>query len=285
MQLNLKKDIIFLDFETTGLSVADSKIIQIGTLKVFADGRPNETKVRLVNPGIPIPEKIQQITRITDEMVKNQPTFEKIAKKFLEYIGDCDIAGFNSIVYDIPLLKQELYRVGLDLDMTVRHHIDVKRIYHRFEARKLSDAYFFYCNEKMTDAHDSGADVTATYKVLEAMLDRYENQNLEENSEIIVNPIINDVAALAEFTKTIGAIDLAKKFILDENNVPIFNFGKYNRLPVAEVLTKDKSYYDWIMTGVDKEDKPSFTQDTRVHLEKIMTNYRKAQAEKAESAK
>lgn len=269
MKLNLEKDLAIVDLETTGLSVTKDRIVQIAILKVFADGRPNELKVKLINPEIPISKEASEITGITDEMVKNEPTFKKLAKGVKDFLSNCDLCGFNSNRFDFPLLFEEFNRAGIDFDISSTKFIDVKRIFHNMEQRTLSAAKMFYCGTKMENAHDAGADVTATFEVLEAMLDKYKDVDYENKSgEIIKNPIQNNIESLYEFTKDTGSVDFSGTMRYDENNVPVFNFGKYQGKSVGEMLSKDKKYYDWIMNIGE------FTNDTRKMIKKIVEEYK-----------
>ncbi len=269
MRLNLEKNLAIVDLETTGLSITKDKIIQIAILKVFADGRPNELKVKMINPEIPISKEATEITGITDEMVKNEPTFKQLAKGIKNFLTDCDLCGFNSNRFDFPLLLEEFNRSEVDFDISDTKFVDVKRIFHNMEQRTLGAGLQFYCNKKMENAHDAGADVTATLEVLEAMLDRYKDVDYKNKSgEIIKTPIQNNINSLYEFTRDIGSVDFSGTMRYDQNNIPVFNFGKYQGKPVGEMLSKDKKYYDWIMNIGE------FTNDTRKIIKKIVQEYK-----------
>lgn len=273
MKLNLTKDIVVFDLETTGLSCAKDKIIQIAILKIFADGRPNETKVRYVNPEMPIPAKVTEITRITDEMVKDAPTFSKLAKGILSFIGDSDLCGFNSARFDLPLLCQEFYRAGIEFDMTNRKHVDVKRLFHRMEPRDLRAAYRKFIGGEIENAHDAGSDVTATFEVLEAMLDAYNGVDcIEKDDKIIASPVVNDIEALHEFTKNYGELDYEGWIKQNEDGKIVFGKGKYQDQELVPMLLQDKNYYDWIMFKGD------FTQDTRKKMALLVNNYKESLA-------
>ncbi len=269
MKLNLKNDIVVLDLETTGLSVTKCKIIQIALLKIFADGRPNELKTKYINPECPIPAEVTEITGITNEMVMNEKPFKTYAKGVLSFVGDADIVTFNGNRFDIPIFMEHMYAAGLELDMTNRKAIDVKRIFHRMERRDLKAAYKFYTGKDMEGAHDAGNDCMATAAVLESMLDKYENVDfVDKHDEIIKAPIKNDMQALHEFTKDFDEIDFMGTMKYDKNGVPVFNFGKYQGMPVATSLIGDLKYYDWIMNKGD------FTRDTRKIINDIVKKHK-----------
>ncbi|MDR3296747.1 MAG: 3'-5' exonuclease [Prevotellaceae bacterium] len=250
MKLYLKQPIIFFDLETTGLDIANDRIVEISTLKVMPNG-DEETKTRRVNPTIPISKAASDVHHIFDEDVKDCPTFRKIAKNLATYIEGCDVAGYNSIRFDIPLLMEEFLRADVDVDFHTRRLVDVQNIFHRMEQRTLVAAYKFYCQKDLTDAHAAEADTLATYEVLQAQLERYPDT------------LQNDVNFLAEFSVKSRNVDYAGRIVLDENGVEVFNFGKHRGKPVVDVLTKaDRNYYDWMM-------KSEFTRDTKHVLTKI----------------
>lgn len=268
MKLNLEKDLICFDIESTGLSVKNDRIVQLAIIKIFADGREKLVKSRLVNPGIPIPKEASDVHHITDEMVADQPTFERIAKSLFDLIGDSDLCTFNGNRFDIPMLMEEFSRVGFELDMTNRNCVDVKRIFHRMERRDLKAAYQFYCGKTLDGAHDALNDVKATLGVLECMLDYYKGKDcIDKDDVVIAEPIVNDVKALADFTKDFDSVDFTGTIKLNKDDVPVFGFGKYQGQSVVECLSKDKSYYDWIMT------KGEFTTDTRKIISNLMNEY------------
>ncbi len=278
MKLNLAKDIVILDVETTGLSVSKSKIIQIAILKVFADGRPNELKCRLVNPEEPIPAKITEITGITDEMVKNEPTFDRLAKGLLSFIGEkTDICGFNSNRFDIPIILESFNRCGIEFDMSGRSCVDVKRIFHKFEKRRLQDAHEKYVGRPMENAHDAGADVQATLDVLESMLDFYKNIDyIDDDGTIIKSPLVNDIDALHEFTKNFGELDYEGWIKQNEQGKIVFGKGKYQEQEICPVLAEDPKYRKWLLeTG-------EFTRDTRKKFKILWTEHEKQIAKERE---
>lgn len=266
MKLNLKKDLVFFDLETTGVSVSSDRIVQIGMVKYYADGRESEEKNKLINPTIHIPEEASKIHGITNEMVKDEPTFKQISKGLLSFIGDADLCGFNSNRFDVPMLLEEFYRAGIEFDMTNRNSIDVWRIFQKMEPRNLKAAYKFYCNKNLEGAHDAINDIRATAEILERQLEVYEGVNYEESEGVIeIAPIVNDMEKLHEFTNFKGQLDYSGRIVLNENNIPIFNFGKYQNQSVLEVLKTNPGYYDWFM-------KSEFPTDSKKVLQKIKEN-------------
>ncbi|MFV0418845.1 MAG: exonuclease domain-containing protein [Dysgonomonas sp.] len=234
MELNLKNPLVFFDLETTGTDTVKDRIVEIAYLKVFPNGK-KEVKTRRINPEMPIPPGATAIHGISDDDVKDSPTFKKIAKSLADQIEGCDLAGFNSSRFDIPLLAEEFLRAGVDIDFSRRKMIDVQIIFHKKEERTLKAAYKFYCDEELVDAHSAEADTLATYEVLKAQLDKYDD--LENDIEKLAN----------EFSFFNNNVDLAGRIIKDENGVEIFNFGKHKGKSVAEVLKKEPSFYAWMM--------------------------------------
>lgn len=268
MKLNLDKDLVFFDLETTGVSVSNDRIVQIGIVKVFADGRENLEKCRLINPTIPIPKEASDIHGITNEDVKNEPTFQQLAKGLRDLIGDADLCGFNSNRFDVPMLIEEFNRVNLDFDMTNRKSIDVWKIFQKMEPRNLSAAYKFYCGKTLEGAHDALNDVKATAEILSCQINHYDGVDYEDGNGIIEeNPIKNDMQALHDFTNFSGQLDYAGRIILNENDIPVFNFGKYQNQSVVDVITNNPGYYSWFMKG-------EFATDTKKVLENIMEKNR-----------
>ncbi|MFC2089182.1 exonuclease domain-containing protein [Bacteroidota bacterium] len=256
MKLNLKNPIIFFDLETTGINVASDRIVEIAYLKVDVNG--NETSKRmLINPGMPIPEKSTEIHGITNEDVKDAPSFNEIAKTFAKEIEGCDLAGYNAVKFDIPLLAEEFLRSEVDIDLKKRKFVDVQVIFMKMEQRTLGAALKFYCNKPLENAHSAEADTKATYEVLQAQLDRY--SNLE-----------NDVAKLASFSAHNRNVDFAGRIIYNDEDIEVFNFGKYKGRPVTEVLEQDSGYYGWVMQG----DFPLYTKKvlTTIKLNSLKSN-------------
>ena len=255
MELKLNNPLLFFDLETTGLDVSRDRIVEIAAVKVFPDGHCEE-KRRLINPTIPIPKEAQDVHHISDEDVKSQPTFKQVAKSLAQWMEGCDIAGYNSTRFDIPLLAEEFLRVGVDFDFRKRKLIDVQNIFHKMEQRTLVAAYAFYCNKNLDDAHSALGDVRATYEVLKAQLDRYEGT------------LQNDVKFLADFTTRNRLADYAGRIILNDHDEPVFNFGKHKGRKVIDVLRAEPSYYDWMMNG-------DFTLDTKKVLTDIYLESKK----------
>ena len=234
MNLNLKKPIAFFDLETTGLNIVHDCIIELSVLKINPD-QSEESYTARIKPLVPISKEATEITGITMEDLKDCPTFKEIAPTLNKFLENCDLAGFNSNKFDVPLLVEEFLRAGIDFDMRKRKCIDVLVIYHKLEQRNLSAAYKFYCNKDLTDAHSALGDTTATYEVLKAQLDKY--SELENNTEF-----------LSKFSAQTNNADFAGRIIFDENGNEVFNFGKHKGKKVEEVLSKlDLGYYDWMM--------------------------------------
>lgn len=232
MELLLQKPLAVIDLETTGVDFAKDRIIEIAVLKIMPDGNLHE-KQTLINPGIPIPPKSTETHGITDEQVKNAPSFRQIAKAFFLFLDDCDLAGFNSTRFDIPVLAEEFLRCGVRFGLENRRFIDVQRIFHLLEPRNLTAAYKFYCKKELENAHSAMADVKATYEVLKAQLDVYEMH------------LKNDVSFLHEFAKEGDYVDLGRRMYYEENVIK-FNFGKHKGKVVQEIFHSEPSYYDWL---------------------------------------
>ena len=235
MQLNLRNPLVFFDLETTGIDIAKDRIVEISMVKVMPNGE-EIVKTRRINPGMPIPPEATAIHGITDEGVKDCPKFKEIAKSLAAQIEGCDLAGFNSNRFDIPMLAEEFLRAGVDVDLNRRKFIDVQTIFHKMEQRNLTAAYKFYCNKDLANAHSAEADTMATYEVLKAQLDRY--PELE-----------NDVNFLSKYSSFTNNVDFAGRMVYNEKGQEVINFGKYKGRLVEEVLKSDPSYYAWIMNG------------------------------------
>ncbi|MCC8174030.1 MAG: 3'-5' exonuclease [Odoribacter sp.] len=236
MELKLANCIIFFDLETTGINIVKDRIVEISLLKVFPNGKEEQRTFR-VNPGIPIPPQSTAIHGITDEDVKDCPQFKEIAKELARYMEGCDLGGFNSNRFDIPLLAEEFLRVGVDFDMRKRKFVDVQTIFHKMEQRTLSAAYRFYCDKCLEDAHTAEADTKATYEVLKAQLERYE-KDLE-----------NSIEFLSKFSAQNQNADFAGFIIYNEEGVEVFNFGKNKGVPVEQVLKDQPGYFSWMLNG------------------------------------
>lgn len=249
MNLNLKNPVVFFDLETTGVNINSDRIVEICYLKVHPNGN-EESKTLRINPEMHIPEESSKIHGIYDEDIANCPTFKEVAKNIARDIEGADLAGFNSNRFDIPVLAEEFLRAGVDIDMSKRKFIDVQVIFHKMEQRTLSAAYKFYCDKNLDDAHTAEADTRATYEVLKAQLDRYPAD------------LQNDMAFLADFSTYNKNVDFAGRVVYDENEVEVFNFGKYKGMSVTEVFKKDPGYYSWMLNS-------DFTLNTKAVLTKI----------------
>ena len=235
MQLNLKNPLVFFDLETTGIDIVRDRIVEISYIKVYPNGK-EETKTQRINPGMPIPPASTAIHGITDDDVKDCPHFKEIAKTLAAQIEGCDLAGYNSNRFDIPMLAEEFLRADVNVDLTKRKFIDVQTIFHKMEQRTLSAAYKFYCNKSLENAHTASADTMATYEVLKAQLDRY--PELE-----------NDVAFLSKFSSFNNNVDFAGRMVYNDKGQEVFNFGKHKGQLVTEVFASDPNYYAWMMNG------------------------------------
>lgn len=249
MKLNLNNPIVFFDLETTGININTDRIVEICYLKVYPNGN-EEVKTLRINPEMPIPEASSAVHGIYDADVVDCPTFKEVAKNIANDIEGCDLAGFNSNRFDIPVLAEEFLRAGVDIDMTKRKFIDVQVIFHKMEQRTLSAAYKFYCKSNLEDAHTAEADTRATYEVLQAQLDCYPDE------------LKNEMGFLSDYSSYNKNVDFAGRMVYDEHGVEVFNFGKYKGLAVTEVLKKDPGYYSWIQNS-------DFTLNTKAMLTKI----------------
>ncbi|MCC7402699.1 MAG: 3'-5' exonuclease [Chitinophagaceae bacterium] len=247
--LQLTKPIAFIDLETTGTNLGTDRIVEIAIVKILPDGT-RSIKRKLINPEMPIPAGASEVHGISDEMVKDAPTFKQVANELKQMLDGCDIAGYNSNRFDIPLLVEEFLRVQVEFDMKGRKLIDVQKIFHQMEQRTLGAAYKFYCNKKLEDAHSAEADASATHEILLAQLERY---------PVLGNSVDSVLKAIGDET----IVDFARRFIL-ENGIEVFNFGKHKGRPVADVLKAEPQYYDWMMKG-------DFPQHTKQKLTEIFT--------------
>lgn len=249
MELQLKRPLVFFDIESTGLSPEKDRIVEISLIKVYPDGH-EEVRTRRINPECHIPEESTAVHGITDDDVRDCPTFRQVAKSLASMIQGCDIAGYNSNRFDVPLLGEEFIRAGIEVDFSRCRFIDVQTIFHKMERRTLEAAYKFYCEKDLTEAHSAEADTRATLEVLKAQLDRYPED------------LQNDVEFLSSFTTQQRNLDLAGRFVYNEKDEVVINFGKHKGTPVAEVLKKEPGYYDWVM-------KADFSEDTKQHLTRL----------------
>jgi len=247
--LQLKKPLAFIDLETTGINLGTDRIVEIAIVKLLPDGTRN-VKRKLLNPGVPIPKASSDVHGITDDMVKDAPTFKQVAQELKQMLDGCDFAGYNSNRFDIPLLMEEFLRAQVEIDMKNRRLLDVQNIFHKMEPRTLSAAYKFYCNKILEGAHGAEVDASATHEILEAQLEKY--PELGTNVDSILKVMGED-----------QVVDFARRFVMD-NGVEVFNFGKFKGRPVADVLKSEPQYYDWMMKG-------DFPQHTKQKLTEIFT--------------
>ena len=250
MKLNLKRPLVIFDLETTGVNISNDRIVEISIVKVTPGHEDTpEVKTRRINPEMHIPEAATAVHHISDEDVADAPTFRQIAHSLADFIRGCDIAGFNSNRFDIPMLDEEFHRVGVDFDFHKARFIDVQTIFHKLEPRNLTAAYRFYCDKELVGAHGAQADTMATYEILLAQMERYES-------------LPREIEELAKFSSQNDNVDLAGRLVYDSNGREIINFGRYKGQPAAEVLRRDPGYYNWIMQG-------DFTNDTKRCFTKI----------------
>jgi DNA polymerase-3 subunit epsilon len=235
MKLNLRNPLVFFDLETTGINIVSDRIVEISYLKIHPNGE-EDCRTRRINPERPIPPQATAIHGISDEDVKNSPPFRTIAKSLAAQIEGCDLAGYNSNRFDIPLLAEEFLRAGVDIDLMKRKFVDIQTIFHKKEQRTLSAAYKFYCKEEMENAHSAEADTKATYEILKAQLDRYPD-------------LTNDVSFLSDYSSFGDNVDFAGRIVYNEKKQEVINFGKYKGRIVEEVLREDPGYYGWIIQG------------------------------------
>jgi DNA polymerase-3 subunit epsilon len=234
MPLKLARPIVFIDLETTGINLATDRVIEIAIVKI-SPNKEKQVKHKIINPQIPIPKSASDIHGITDEHVKDKPTFKEVANELKQFIDNADLSGYNSNRFDIPLLMEEFLRAGISLDMTNRRLLDVQQIFHMMEKRTLGAAYKFYCEKELIDAHSAEADATATWEILEAQLTRY-------------NHLGDTLETILQFTGEEKYVDFARRFVMS-NDVEVFNFGKHKGRPVCDVLKAEPQYYDWMMKG------------------------------------
>tara|TARA_B100001113_G_C21019217_1_gene582796 strand:- start:134 stop:919 length:786 start_codon:yes stop_codon:yes gene_type:complete len=244
MNLKLKRPIVFFDLETTGVQIAKDRIVEIAILKIYPNGN-KESKCWLVNPTIPIPAETTAIHGISDDKIVNEPTFKELSQQIYEIIDNCDLGGYNSNKFDIPLLAEEFLRVGIDFNMDDRNSIDIQNIFHKMEQRTLIAAYKFYCGKDLKNAHSAKADTSATYEILLSQLEKYEE-------------LENDVNFLSEFSIRGGKFaDLAGFIRYNENGEKILSFGKYKGITLKQIWSENKGYFSWIQNA----DFPLYTKN------------------------
>ncbi len=235
MDLNLTRPIIFFDIEATGLNVHSDRIVELAALKINPNGTQEEKNIR-VNPTIPIEASALKVHGISNKDVENEPTFEDISKDLVKFFKGCDLAGYNSNKFDIPLLAEEFLRANVDFDLKKSKFVDAQVVFFKMEQRTLSAAYKYYCNKELKNAHNAMSDTIATFEILKAQLDRYPD-------------LKNDVEFLSKFTTQTKYVDFAGRVIYNDKGQEVFNFGKYRGKPVEEIFQKDKGYFNWMMNG------------------------------------
>jgi len=262
MQLNLTKPLAFFDLETTGVNVGSDRIVEISIVRVNID---NSTTIltKKVNPTIPIPEFTSKIHGIYDKDVIDCPTFKELSPQLFQFLANCDLAGFNSNKFDVPVLVEEFLRADVDFDLGNRKLIDVQNIFHIMEPRNLTAAYKFYCDKPLENAHSAEADTMATYEIFKAQLIRYQNTEAEDEKGIRFNPVKNDMSVLSTLTARTKNADLAGRIVFNDKDIEVFNFGKHKDKSVKEVFEKEPSYYNWMMQG-----------DFPLYTKKIITQIR-----------
>ncbi len=246
--LQLTKPLSFFDLETTGVNVAEDRIVEISIIRLNTNGK-EQVFTRLVNPDVPIPVEATAVHGITDERVASEPVFKQLASEVINFIGDSDLVGFNCLKFDVPLLMEEFLRNGFDFDMHNRKVIDVQNIFHKMEQRTLVAAYRFYCGKQLEDAHSAEADTRATIEVLMAQVEKYDE-------------LENNVNFLHDFSRRGSSVDFAGHIVGDSNGIPVFNFGKFKGRPVIEILKQQPSYYGWMMEAQF----PSYTKKVLTEL-------------------
>lgn len=261
MQVALSRPLIFLDLEATGLSVGSDRIVEISLIKMLPDNS-TETMTERVNPGIPIPELVSKIHGIYDQDVAQCPTFKELAPVLHKFIGNADLAGYNSNKFDIPMLAEEFLRAEVDFDLDNRRLLDVQNIFHYMEPRNLAAAYKFYCGKPLLKGHSAEADARATMEVFQSQLDMYNGREVVDDKGNKSIPIVNDIAKLSELTARTKNADLAGRIVYNEKGIEVFSFGKHKDKSVIEVFAKEPSYYSWMMNG----DFPLYTKKVLTRL-------------------
>lgn len=252
MNLKLTRPIAFLDLETTGINITNDRIVEIAIVKVMPDGEKT-VKRKIVNPTVPIPKGASDVHGFTDEMVKDMPTFKQVANEIKQFIDNCDLGGYNSNRFDLPMLVEEFARAGMEFKLEGRKIVDVQKVFHMMEQRTLSAAYRFYCDKTLEGAHGAEADATATWEILEAQVLRYPN-------------IGDTLDSIMKATGEEDLVDFARRFVKSPEGVELFNFGKHKGKPVAQVLKEEPQYYDWMMRG-------DFAHDTKQKLTEMFNRF------------
>jgi len=246
MELKLTRPLVFFDIESTGLNVTTDRIVEICFFKVNPDGT-EEVKTFLINPEMKIPATVTQLHGINNADVAGKPAFKDLAEELNEFLQNCDLAGYNSNKFDVPLLIEEFYRSGIDFDLRNRRFVDVQNIFHKMEPRTLKAAYRFYCKKELDLAHSAEADTIATYEILKSQLDAYHNTEYEDEDGMVGKPVQNDVQALHEFSINPRNVDLVGHIVFNEKQEETFNFGKHKGKTVESVFKNEPQYYDWMM--------------------------------------
>lgn len=259
MNLNLKTPIAFFDLEATGINISTDRIVEISVIKIHPGGK-EEIKSMKINPTIPIPKEVSLIHGIYEEDIKDAPTFKDVAKELHQFFAGADLAGFNVLKFDIPLLVEEFLRSGIDFDIEKRNLLDSQKIFFMMEKRNLSAAYKFYCNKNLENAHSAEADTQASYEVFKSQITKYENQEMEDLQGNVVGKMENDMKKIHSLINE-KMVDLAGRFVFNADGVECFNFGKHKGKPIDQVLKEEPGFYDWMMKGdFPLDTKRKFTQ-------------------------
>jgi DNA polymerase-3 subunit epsilon len=275
MKLNLKKPLAFFDLETTGTDIAKDRIVEIAVVKIMPDGQVIMMPAQhgkehrlLVNPTVPIPIEASLVHGVYDADVQDAPLFKDIAPKLFKFLFDCDLGGFNSNRFDIPMLAEEFLRAEIDFSVEGRNLIDVQVIFHLMEQRNLKAAYKFYCDKQLEDAHEALPDTLATLEVFEAMLDRYAQLEVQDEQGQTYRPVQNDMEIIHKLSERKKKADFAGHIVFNEKDQPVFNFGKYKNIQVQEVFGKDLGYFSWMMNA----DFPLYTKKVLKEIRDTMRN-------------
>lgn len=256
MKMNLKRPIAFFDLETTGTDIGRDRIVEIAVVKIMPGGQINSMpslgtgeRRLLINPAMPIPIEASLVHGIYDVDVKDAPLFADFAPKLFKFIYDCDLGGFNSNRFDIPLLAEEFLRAGIDFSIEGKNLIDVQVIFHLMEQRNLKAAYKFYCGKDLSDAHEALPDTLATVEVFEAMLDKYKDVEVDDGNGNVIRPVQNDMEVIHKLSERRKKADFAGHIVYNDSDLPVFNFGKYKNMTLADVFSRDAGYFSWMMNA------------------------------------
>ena len=260
MALNLKNPLVFFDLETTGTNVSEDHIIELSFVKLTPKGEKT-VRTQKINPGKPIPRESIQFHGITDEDVKDAPTFKQIAKDLANFLEGCDLSGFAVLKFDVPMLVEEFLRADVEFEIKNRKIIDSQKIFHMMEKRNLSSAYRFYCDKELQNAHSAEADTLASLEILESQVEKYDGQDMVDLKNEKIGVVKNDMSVLHDLTNS-NLVDLAGRMVLNDQKQEIFNFGKHRGKAVLKVFEEEPMYYDWMMKG-------NFPLDTKRKLTEI----------------